>query len=83
MKVNLAMDNRYMKPDTKRNNRMFIVLLFAVNVIINDFLPFMFGFYLATTRNLVYLAFFILSVIFNIEFDYTKRELKLRIRRLF
>ncbi|MCJ7768168.1 hypothetical protein MUP79_07235 [Candidatus Bathyarchaeota archaeon] len=69
-------------PEKMPKRKFMVAMLMLLNIIIGDFVPFIFGFYYATTQSIVFFIMFLLLVIFNIEIDYEGEKIRLRIRRI-
>jgi len=66
----------------RKDRVMFAVLLLSESVI-NTFLPFLAGFYLATTQRLFWFIPFIILLIFNVRIEYNKGMIQVKITRNF
>jgi hypothetical protein len=82
MKFEAIMDSKVPDKIDKRHNKYLVVFLLGMAVVINDILPFLFGYYFAVTQNIIFLLFFILSIVFSPEIDFDKTTIKLRMKRV-
>lgn len=81
MKFNSIIRN---KPPVEVENKkeiMFRSFFVIVSAIINNFFCFVLGYYFCNTRNFFFLAMTILLLLFNIEFEYIKGELGVKVIR--
>lgn len=68
------------KPKADRMELITYTLMLLAEIVINTFMPFICGFYLATTGYLLWFIPLFLCIIFNIRVEYTDR-IELRIVR--
>jgi len=64
-----------------RRDKIFLALLFLSETVLNTFLPFLSGYYLAIHNSLFWFIPFLLSIIFHIRIDYTTKEIKIEFMR--
>lgn len=81
MKLKTKIIRNIPKPSKKREvlDNIFNVWLFTLTIFFNNFLPFVFGYYFAWTRNFMFLVLAIMLVLFNIEMEYTKGKLNIKV----
>jgi len=68
------------KPKTTLE-KIIVVILYVSESVINTFLPFVSGFYLAVTHQLFWLIPFIFLVVFNLRIEYKNRLIKIKFVR--
>jgi len=66
-----------------KDSKVLLTLIYFSNTIIENFVPFLFGFYFSVTKSLWFLFLFITLTVFGIEFDYKKGKISFKIKRIF
>jgi len=65
----------------KKDTKILIVPVVLLNIIYQAFLPFISGYYLATTRNFYWIILFFVAVFFEIRFSVQGDTIKINIMR--
>lgn len=69
------------KKPKSRQAKFIIVILLISESVINTFIPFLSGFYLATTQRLFWLIPFIVLIVFNLKIEYKNELVEIKIMR--
>jgi len=65
----------------KKRDKIILALLYLTETVLNTFLPFLSGFYMATYKSLYWFIPFLLLIVFHVKFDYTTKDIKIDIMR--
>lgn len=79
MKFKTVLESRV--PKKTPQNKWIFSLMLVIEIILNTFMPFFFGFYFAMTQRLIFLVGFIFLVMFNVRFEYSDNDIKIKIIR--
>jgi hypothetical protein len=64
-------------------NKAISTTIFLANVIFSHIMPFILGFYFCQSKSMAFLALFVASILFGLEFDYEKGKVSMTLRRIF
>lgn len=68
-------------PKEKPRNKWLFAFMMVIEIVLNTFIPFVVGFHFAQTKSFLFLAIFILLILFNVRFEYKKDNIQLKIIR--
>ena len=81
MKVKTIIEDRFPRKKVTGADRFIWAVALVAETGINTMLPFAFGFYFATTENLIFLFLFFINILFHVKIRREAKGLELRITR--
>jgi len=83
MKLKTKIIRSIPEPDKRLGvlDKLFNVWLFTLTIFLNNFMPFVFGYYFGLTRNFLFLIFALFLLFFNVEMEYVKGKFNIKVIR--